>query len=89
MPRFKLEEPFGVDNGELDGLALNLVFTLGVEWEMFRTKFGKCKGSFSFVVHTQNEKRLRAMVERGGRISSIRKIDESWVEIRVSDEVVN
>ena len=69
----KLVDSFDIDNGELDGLTPQMVFCLGVEFEMFRTKLKRGK-DFSMDVHTKNAPRLLAMCQRRNRTAK-----ETWI----------
>lgn len=66
-------EPFDIDDGELDGLSPQLIFTLGVEWQMFFHDM-ESKDEFYRDVHIENVPRLKAMCERHGR-----QVKEQWL----------
>lgn len=63
---YELMEPFGIDNGELDGLRPKDIFTLGVEWEMCRHELDTGR-AISRPIHVENLERFSAMCVRRGR----------------------
>lgn len=74
---FSLVEPFHVDNGELEGLTLQQAFVLGYEYAVIREKLDI--GSFPFEVtfHSENEARVRKMLDRNNAHYEI-AIHDDW-----------
>lgn len=67
MMKYKMVEPFDIDDGQLDGLSVQESFCLGVEWQMFRNKVEEDSGSFDYQIHSKNVDRLKALCNRHGR----------------------
>lgn len=86
---YSLVEPFGIDHGELDGLTPQEVFTLGVEWQLFRGQLEHPDvEAFQFQAHTANAERLKAMCKRHGREVKQCWLHEDyaeWCVLHVSD----
>lgn len=79
-------EPFGIDDGQLDDLSPAECFTLGVEWEMVRTRLASGEG-FECPLHAANRDRVAAMLDRHGRRHEVRflhdDVSEAWVWLSV------
>jgi hypothetical protein len=86
MADFKMCEPFGIDDGELDGLSPQQCFVLGVEWQKFydialRWKAGTLT-SFKDMCHSsENLERIKALLERHGVPYRVRWLNDDWNEI--------
>lgn len=63
---YELVEPFDVDNGELDGVRQQVVFCLGVEWQMISALLN-AGGPIRRTIHTENVSRIKRMCIRRGR----------------------
>lgn len=63
---FSILEPFNIDNGELNGIEPQTIFTLGVEWQMFYQKL-QAGDSFLMQVHKENVGRLKVLCIRNKR----------------------
>ena len=77
-------EPFDIDHGELDGIRPQLVFTMGVEWEMLRQELDAGR-EVSRMIHVENAKRIEQMCRRRGRewIMGI-CTDGEWMSLHVA-----
>jgi hypothetical protein len=85
--QFSLIEPFDVDDDSLNGLSPNYIFSLGVEWEMFRQKLATGK-SFSVLCLPQNRDRFVKMAERHRRFVEDRQTAcVDWLEVWVGDPI--
>lgn len=60
---YGLVEPFDIDNGELDSLAPNMIFTMGIEFAMTREQI-LSGAAFKRTVTTQNASRIKRMCLR-------------------------
>jgi hypothetical protein len=86
MESHDLTEPFGIEDGSLDGLSREMSFVLGVEWEMFRRKLAM-ERPFRETVISHNARRLVRLAERHGRFVESHPHRRGWVEIVVGDLV--
>lgn len=80
--KFRLVYPFHVDHGELDGLTPAQIFTLGVEWQMFRENSEK-GAAFTATIHKENADRLAAILIHLGRNWTSRSLGNEWVAMDV------
>jgi hypothetical protein len=83
-----LVDPFEINDGSLANLSPQEVFTLGVEWAMFRVRLEDGK-PFRELCGASNAQRLQNLAERFGRFSecrrtSIRGLSEVWVGTSIS-----
>lgn len=87
MSNWSCIEPFGIDNGELDGLSPQECFTLGVEWEMIRQKILSLE-SFTHMLHAENRERVEALLNRHNcqhyMTFMAGDISESWLQLDVT-----
>lgn len=85
---FRPVEPFGIDDGELDGLRLADAFTLGVEWQMVAHDAEQPE-AFERPVHAENRERLAALLDRRGRKYAMAfmrdDVSEGWLWLRVEE----
>ena len=59
-----------------------LMFVCGVEFEMVRRMLdGRWEGSHT--IHTENESRIRMMCGRRGAACSIKRLCDTWSELRI------
>jgi hypothetical protein len=79
---YELCEPFDIDNGELDGIAPHVVFTLGVEWEMLRQELDTGR-LVSRMIHAENLNRFKAMCARRGREWVAGEAVDGWISVSV------
>ena len=78
-------EPFEVDDGSLDGLSPEYIFSLGVEWEMFRARLSTGQ-PFITLCLPENRTRFIKLAERHRRFVEDRQIPgEDWIQIWVGD----
>jgi hypothetical protein len=85
---FELVEPFEIDDGSLNGLAPHYVFSLGVEWEMFRRQLARGT-PFTTLCLPENRTRFVKMAERHNRFVEDRQTGcVGWTEIWVGDYCV-
>jgi hypothetical protein len=82
MADYTLCEPFDIDDGELDGLGPQLVFCLGVEWQLTRQELESGE-PFERTIHTENSARLLAMCERHGRKAKVTWLHDDYETWRV------
>jgi hypothetical protein len=89
MSEFDHCEPFGIDDGSLDGFSETECFTLGVEWEMVRHRI-KTQEGFTAAIHVVNRSRIEDMLAREGRRFTLTHMDddlsESWMYLVVYPE---
>lgn len=87
--KFSDVEPFGVDDGELDGLTPQQCFALGVEWQMVRRQADSPE-PFERPVHSANRVRLAAVLDARGREYRMEFMaddrSESWLWLSVAPE---
>ena len=84
MTTYSLVEPFEIDNGELDNLTPQECFSLGVEWQIFRTQLSE-GNPFTSLVLSNNAGRLTALAERAQRFVEARPANDGWALITVGD----
>ncbi len=81
-------QSFHIDNGELQGLRLEDVFVLGVEFQMFFHSATHLDDAFSLQMHPENEARVCAMLRKHGRDFRVRympgDVSESWKMVDVA-----
>jgi hypothetical protein len=58
-------EPFGIDNGELDGFSAQECFVLGYELCQFRV-LADAGRAFTQLAHTSNRSRIEGILNRRG-----------------------
>ncbi len=87
MAQFDLIEPFETGGGSLAGLSQDMCFSLGVEWEIFRTKLASGE-PFSELVVCHNADRLVRMAERQKRFVEHHPHSDGWVEVVVGGYLV-
>lgn len=79
MADFGLVEPFDVDDGQLDGIRPNEIFTMGVEFEMLRQRLLPGEENFRIYVNRKNSERLIALCERHDRFVECGPVEyEDW-----------
>lgn len=84
----ELVEPFDVDDGSLEGLAPSHIFTLGVEWQLFRQRLASGK-HFTTLCLPENAERFVKMAERHKRFVEDRpNVTPGWSEVYVGDYLV-
>ncbi len=83
-----LVEPFEIDQASLAGYSPGYIFTLGVEWEMFRQRL--YQGTpFTMLCLPENRTRFVRMAERHERFVEDRQTGAAgWTEIWVGDSIV-
>ena len=86
MARYQLAESFGVDDGELDGVAPATCFVLGYEYHLFDERLrdhirNGC--GIATTVHAENCERVSRKLEEAGILASAKEVADGWVEIRV------
>lgn len=78
----RLEEPFDVDDGELDGLTPQQCFTLGVEWSNIRAAADSDRLDDPFLIHELNVPRIKAIARRRkDLILYVQRIEHGWAWI--------
>jgi hypothetical protein len=86
MAEYEQVEPFGIDNGQLNGLALHEAFVLGVEWQMVAQQAAATEG-FERPIHAANRDRLEALLTRHERRYSLHNlhddVSENWLWLTV------
>lgn len=92
MAEFGLIRAFKIDDGELDGMCPQAVFTLGYELALFDESM-KRPEKFEMLFHADNFDRMRMSLEKSGREwqSSWMSADksETWMELYVGPVVGN
>lgn len=82
---FELIESFDIDDNQLDGIRPQVVFSLGVEWEMVRQELDTGR-EVNRTIHVENTERFRAMCFRRGReaiIAAYEGLEGQWVFMKV------
>lgn len=83
---YELIEPFDIDDGQLDGVRPQVVFSLGVEWEMLRQELDAGR-EMKRTIHAENLARFVKMCERRGRACVVGEMDSEyaneWASISV------
>jgi hypothetical protein len=87
MTDYELVQPFDVDDDSLSGLSPQECFSLGVEWQMFRSQLEAGK-PFTLTVLANNANRLTKLAERTQRFVEARPARDGWSLITVGDHVV-
>jgi hypothetical protein len=73
----------------LRGLRPEYIFSLGVEWEMFRQRLATTPTPFSTLCLPENRTRFVRMAERHSRFVEDRQTGcDGWVEVWVGDQLV-
>jgi hypothetical protein len=85
--QFELAESFDIDDGSLEGLAAEKIFSMGVEWAMFRKQLS-LGTPFRTICLPENRTRLVSMAERRRRFVEDRQTAcVGWTEIWVGDPI--
>ena len=80
---YGLIQKFHVDDGELDGLAPQLIFVLGVEFGSFQSELQRNSEPFRESVHVENSKRIQHMCWVSRRsVEEVPTVD-GWVVLNV------
>ena len=84
---FEFFEPFGIDDGELDGLNPQQCFVLGYELATITSAADHSGDGFERRVHAANRVRLADALERRNRRFSLTflhdDVSEAWMQLRV------
>jgi hypothetical protein len=87
MAEFGLIRPFGIDDGELDGLTPQEIFTLGYELAMVDEAL-KLPGAISRMIHAENKDRIEAEAIKSGRPYKLfwapGDRSETWMQLEVA-----
>lgn len=85
----KLQASFEIDDGSLEGLAPELIFSMGVEFLILLRKIQVHKEPFREFCLAPNGPRIEALAAKYDRFSEIRPVDctNEWVEIWVGDTI--
>jgi hypothetical protein len=87
---FDLVEPFDIDDGSLNGLSPQTIFTMGVEWATWRNRIiGGCPKTDLCL--TENAARIILMLERHGWFCEERHPRDwakGWSQIWVGDRKI-
>ena len=67
----KVIEPFGTTDGELDHVAPDHAFALGVQWTMLYFQLEAYSEAFSFACHKENVLRLVELCARRDRTCDV------------------
>jgi len=81
---YECQEPFDIDNGELDSFSRQECFTFGVEWGMLREELDTGR-AVQRTIHAANSERFQKMCERRGREFRLEKIEgyDEWINATV------
>jgi len=82
---YELLEPFNVDGDELTGIRPQVIFALGVEWEMVRCELDSGRAVVR-TIHRENAERIEKMCQRRGRSFEIEPCphtEDQWSYLRV------
>ena len=88
--KYELKEPFHIDDGELDGLSPQVIFCLGVEYQMIRQSLEHGE-AFERTMHVENQHRVALLLDRSNRVYRYQFMQddpsEGWVHLTVKAEV--
>lgn len=85
MTTWGLQEPFDIDNGELDGLRPQDCFVLGAEWQLVSQQLDSGE-AFSRPLHLANSERIKRMCIRRGRKFRTKPNGLEWLWLEVAGE---
>jgi hypothetical protein len=78
-------EPFDIDNGELADVPPDHAFVLGVEWGLVRASVLANDDFHAHPIHTQNQRRIAAMLSRAG-YSQQWELHDDWCYVTTGEE---
>ena len=84
--KWGMVDSFNIDRGELDGMDTQVIFTLGVEWQMVREMLSS-PDSFKQVVHAANVPRLVSLARKYGReiVPEVSSDNDVWAIVSAVD----
>jgi hypothetical protein len=80
-------EPFDIDDGSLENVSQAECFSMGVEWQLFRSRLASGK-PFTDIFLANNAGRLTKLAERQQRFVEARPASDGWVSITVGNQLV-
>lgn len=84
MAEFESIEPFGIDDGELDGLSPQQVFVLGYELAQISAEFAS-GARVANPVHPDNRERIERAARIRDREVSFRVYHDDWLWLETTD----
>lgn len=89
LPEYELTEPFHIDHGELDGLSHQVIFCIGVEYQMIRQSLEHGE-VFERTMHVENKDRVAILLDNRNRKYRFTFMQddpsEGWVHLTVQAE---
>lgn len=82
---YECEEPFFIDNGELEGVTPQQAFVLGVEWQMVYHQTNYRSG-FDRMIHAENRARVMQLLARNKRKYECGKPKDGWCSLLVHEQ---
>jgi hypothetical protein len=89
--KYEPVDPFGIDDGELEGIDPKVAFAMGVEWAMVRDQILGRPAELSIQIRETNASRLISVCKRVGRAArtSIVSGFPDYVMLHVGAKVVS
>lgn len=85
MGDYEIMEPFGIDDGELDGISDQQIFCLGYELAQIHALADKGR-AFEKPIHRENGKRIVASLMRRGLTFNIAETEvPEWAHLTVEE----
>lgn len=88
MSEWHCQEPFGIDDGELDDTPKHEAFVLGYELALIHAKLDAPE-AFSMLIHAANCDRAREAAKKRGREVRVTYMhddaSESWAELHAAE----
>jgi len=85
---YSLDAPFGIDNGELEGVPARGAFVLGAEFAMFFVTLQADPAEFTLQIHPRNTTRCLALC--GLRKRKAKATTEGgWTTLNVGAEITS
>lgn len=81
--KYRLVDPFDIDNGELNGLTPQEVFALGYEYGVIREKI-ESREPFEMQFHSDNYDRIKSLCKRREWLNWELYLHDDWPLLVVS-----
>lgn len=88
MTTYTLDAPFGIDEGELEGVPARDAFVLGAEFAMFFVALQADEAEFVLQIHTRNIDRCVALCGLRRRKVSV-KTQDGWTTLSVGAAITS
>lgn len=82
---YNLHFDFEIDDGQLDGLTPQMMFTLGVEFGRVYQEVAEIGLDIETQIHVENLDRVQRLVDQEGWVCHVRQRDDHWVTVKLEN----